>query len=830
MADQDQGITAYHGSPYKFDRFDLSKIGTGEGAQAYGHGLYFAEAEPVAKEYRDKLTSGTYKTSEGNIFDPSDLEHMNLRVSGRRGIDEALSKANELMLSQPQNAEMIQRDIAKLTEAQERAAAPHAGHMYEVHIDAHPDHFLDWDKPLSEQSEHVRNVMSPRLEKFRKLGANFNHDPSGAELYRAAHPTVQLDDDIDWNKGLAEQASKFLHDNGIHGIKYLDAGSRGNTDNPTRNYVVFDDKRVKVNRRYARGGMVSGYAHGGVVGRHGYSVDGGVPEAGATGSATERNTSENFGSSGSGGIGSDSVADRSGNNGGSGNGSDARFGGGSGNAGQDYLGNMMRQSSPFGGAEIMSPFAGTQMGIPSQSQQHMLDQLGVSGSPYVGGLPKSAALGSNIGSDMLKQSMSSGFDLSGIAKQPGFGDAPNLPGSDFGKSQTIGGSLGAAQTEAMRSGSGWSSEYDPKGISKGVEMGAQMATPSSGMFGQPPMGTTTFGQGVRQPGFNTDTGVQDPSQAAYAEQMAKTARQSWLDANFPQNPRLGDLPTPTPAANPAVPDRSGSMGSMPVGMNKYGSDLTQMSSQPNRPISQTPFSGYPQDVQNALNPRKPDSAFGQTLVDPTGKYTGQALQNMNMATDATTMLNDPGLMGGLVRMFTPTPTPATPQQQAAIEQMYRGAYGDNSVPANFATLAPTPSLPHPGQTADAYLSAGPSASTGRQDMPISRPSVVGSGSPVDAYDRDATPRGSFNQAFAEARSSGQDTFTWTNPVTGRTSLYTTQLARKEGGRVPSMANPDDWIAPSKPKQSNKKKIIKSGSDRNESAIVSRALMLSSRKS
>ena len=39
------GIRAYHGSPHDFDRFDMSKIGTGEGAQAYGHGLYFAENE-----------------------------------------------------------------------------------------------------------------------------------------------------------------------------------------------------------------------------------------------------------------------------------------------------------------------------------------------------------------------------------------------------------------------------------------------------------------------------------------------------------------------------------------------------------------------------------------------------------------------------------------------------------------------------------------------------------------------------------------------------------------------------------------------------------------
>ena len=49
------GITAFHGSPHKFSKFDMSKIGTGEGAQAYGHGLYFAENPKVAKDYKEKL-------------------------------------------------------------------------------------------------------------------------------------------------------------------------------------------------------------------------------------------------------------------------------------------------------------------------------------------------------------------------------------------------------------------------------------------------------------------------------------------------------------------------------------------------------------------------------------------------------------------------------------------------------------------------------------------------------------------------------------------------------------------------------------------------------
>src|SRR5574343_541990 len=48
-------IRVYHGSPHKFEKADSSKIGTGEGAQAYGHGLYWAENPGVANQYATSL-------------------------------------------------------------------------------------------------------------------------------------------------------------------------------------------------------------------------------------------------------------------------------------------------------------------------------------------------------------------------------------------------------------------------------------------------------------------------------------------------------------------------------------------------------------------------------------------------------------------------------------------------------------------------------------------------------------------------------------------------------------------------------------------------------
>jgi len=64
-----QPTVAYHGSPYDFDAFDNGKIGTGEGAQSYGYGLYFAEHPEVAENYavRQEIADLAEKQS-GNTF------------------------------------------------------------------------------------------------------------------------------------------------------------------------------------------------------------------------------------------------------------------------------------------------------------------------------------------------------------------------------------------------------------------------------------------------------------------------------------------------------------------------------------------------------------------------------------------------------------------------------------------------------------------------------------------------------------------------------------------------------------------------------------------
>ena len=56
--DHVQGVrysVAWHGSPHTFDTFKLNRIGSGEGAQAHGWGLYFAKGREVAEDYQKKL-------------------------------------------------------------------------------------------------------------------------------------------------------------------------------------------------------------------------------------------------------------------------------------------------------------------------------------------------------------------------------------------------------------------------------------------------------------------------------------------------------------------------------------------------------------------------------------------------------------------------------------------------------------------------------------------------------------------------------------------------------------------------------------------------------
>lgn len=287
LDEQPTGIRAFHGSPHDFDRFDMSKIGTGEGAQAYGHGLYFAENEGVARSYKDKL-GGLRSGFEinGKSYDPIGGRKEAARLASAERLDQAVArevlayhdKTPDEMIADVKRWPGGDRDANILAAAEWKRAneTKSGGRMYEVRINANPDDFLDWDKPLSQQSEKVRAIVGQAVAidnvDVRQVpggwqvfvndkpasvpyGRKQDADARVAGGVRTSNVTNATNNvsEIARDPALVEQ----LREAGIPGIRYLDQGSR-TAGEGSRNYVVFDDSLVDILRKYGLLGTLGG--------------------------------------------------------------------------------------------------------------------------------------------------------------------------------------------------------------------------------------------------------------------------------------------------------------------------------------------------------------------------------------------------------------------------------------------------------------------------------------------------------------------------------------------------------------------------------------------
>lgn len=89
--------TAFHGSPHKFEKFDLGSVGTGTGMQAHGWGLYFAFSKNTAKRYRDRLKGrrDTY-TGEGSLVEV-EIPENDVLLDENKSIEKQPPKVREII-------------------------------------------------------------------------------------------------------------------------------------------------------------------------------------------------------------------------------------------------------------------------------------------------------------------------------------------------------------------------------------------------------------------------------------------------------------------------------------------------------------------------------------------------------------------------------------------------------------------------------------------------------------------------------------------------------------------------------------------------------------
>ena len=266
-------LEGWHGTPHEFaptennplGEFDSSKIGTGEGNDAFGYGTYLAEAQGIGRHYKDQL-------SRRLGDDPSWWEGKKLpdalTTSEQKTYDILRGKLFKTTsggpnLSTEESATLRSLGDKHRAYSEGIEAMRPKGFLYRVKL--HPEivnKMLDWDRPLGEQSEHVQKVFKDLMESeiwdadTRKLVEKVgipHHQIKGSKLYEL----VASSDALAGKGQFGKAASEELARRGIPGIKYLDASSRRNGDG-TRNFVVFpgEEKKVRIVERLNRGGMV----------------------------------------------------------------------------------------------------------------------------------------------------------------------------------------------------------------------------------------------------------------------------------------------------------------------------------------------------------------------------------------------------------------------------------------------------------------------------------------------------------------------------------------------------------------------------------------------
>lgn len=274
---------AWHGSPHDFDEFDLGKIGTGEGAQAHGWGLYFAKKKSVSKNYQKVLSKRLGTTSpklfkveipdektmldEDKYFKEQNKDVVNKIVSAVNDLDidkrkallsyykehpsypvnkeyeKILGKIQDLEHDKEYLVDALINNVNKIKEKIARETAAEYGYNFdELKAD---NTFKMAEKLLGEINEKLSTLKKEKevesaKEKIKEdkilksIGDTFTKTPyTGRDVYVALSKVFGDD------KG----ASEFLNSTGVKGITY-----DGYTDG--RCYVVFDDKAIKVIEKY----------------------------------------------------------------------------------------------------------------------------------------------------------------------------------------------------------------------------------------------------------------------------------------------------------------------------------------------------------------------------------------------------------------------------------------------------------------------------------------------------------------------------------------------------------------------------------------------------
>ncbi len=262
----------WHGTAARFRKFDHRYMGSGEGAQAYGWGTYLAQRVGIGKEYwkADVRRKEDQRTSSADLLDFKDFEPLNyarntirfaaneLEMAGYNYADAIKNLETSIREDDPAHVKTnVAEAVSALKAMQKAGVSPKPrveGSLMRVDTSIQNDELLDWDKPLSEQSELVKKALKPAHQMVKDRTENHRHS-----AYRFLLP--------DWEAGAygektagnwyasilsavlgsQQAASEYLDSIGIKGIKFLDAASRDHGKRASLEKQIADKEKVIAN-------------------------------------------------------------------------------------------------------------------------------------------------------------------------------------------------------------------------------------------------------------------------------------------------------------------------------------------------------------------------------------------------------------------------------------------------------------------------------------------------------------------------------------------------------------------------------------------------------
>lgn len=243
--------SAYHGTPHKFDEFSTENIGSGEGHQAHGWGLYFASDKKVSEAYRKKLALSPanihrlYKQLYINGGKSNVIKYIQDNVNTlKQTFNNA--KNNKEKNEYAENIKNLEKQISIIKDFE----YDNLGQLYEVEIPEN-DEMLDEDLPFSEQPKKVQDAIKQICEDYvdsKKLVdlnviAYTNNTSKKYKNNLAYKEGRNIYGIISEAFGGDKQASLLLNEYGIKGIKY-----NGQTDGQC--YVIFNPENIDITRTF----------------------------------------------------------------------------------------------------------------------------------------------------------------------------------------------------------------------------------------------------------------------------------------------------------------------------------------------------------------------------------------------------------------------------------------------------------------------------------------------------------------------------------------------------------------------------------------------------